>query len=78
MVESKLAVTLMLSVFLASWILDCEGFVGPFPTGGGKRLLQKTGNLSVNLRVAEIYTQTGICLILHEVENTGVNSATHK
>ena len=44
MMESKLAVTLILSVLLASWILDCEGFVGPFPTGG-KRLLTKTGNL---------------------------------
>ena len=42
--ESKLAVTLILSVLLASWISDCEGFVGPFPTDG-KRLLQKTGNL---------------------------------
>ena len=78
MMESKLAVILILSVFLALWSLDCEGFVGPFPTGGGKRLLQKTGNLSVKLRVAEIYTQTGICLILHEVENTCVNSGTHK
>ena len=44
MMESRLAVTLILSVLLTSWIVDCEGFVGPFPTGG-KRLLQKTGNL---------------------------------
>ena len=42
--ESKLAATLILSVLLASWILDCKGFAGPFPTDG-KRLLRKTGNL---------------------------------
>lgn len=42
--ESKLAVTLILSVLLASWILDCEGVIGPFPKHG-KRLFQKTGNL---------------------------------
>ena len=55
--ESNLAVTLILSVLLASWISDCEGFVGPFPTDG-KRLLQKTGNLPASLTYMKWYTQT--------------------
>ena len=72
--ESKLAVTLIMSVLLASWISDCEGFVGPFPTDG-KRLLQKTGNLPASFTYLKWYTQTCVHVFHAVIESyTGVNN----